>query len=51
MSFCSRRAEGFHPDRLPRRVWWAEWQDYRVPDPAILHRQAVTLDAEHAAAS
>jgi hypothetical protein len=39
----------FHPDRLPRQVWWAEWQDYRVPDPAILHRQAVTLDAEHAA--
>jgi hypothetical protein len=39
----------FHPGRLPQRVWWAEWQDYREPEPAILYRQPVTLDAEHAA--
>lgn len=39
----------FHPGRLPQHVWWTEWQDYREPDPAILNRQPVTLDAEHAA--
>jgi hypothetical protein len=39
----------FHPGRLPRRVWWTEWRDYDSPEPAVLRRQAVTLDAEHAA--
>jgi hypothetical protein len=38
----------FHPGRLPRQVWWTEWQDYREPDSPILHRQPVSLDAEHA---
>ncbi|MDQ2874995.1 MAG: hypothetical protein M3Y33_09465 [Actinomycetota bacterium] len=42
-------ARPFHPGRLPQRVWWAEWQDYREPDPATRYRQPVTLDAEHAA--
>jgi hypothetical protein len=39
----------FHPDRLPRQVWWTEWRDYAGPEPAVLRRHAVTLDAEHAA--
>jgi hypothetical protein len=39
----------FHPGARPRRVWWTEWRDYASAEPAVLHRQAVTLDAEHAA--
>jgi hypothetical protein len=38
----------FDPARLPRHVWWTEWEDYREPDPEIRHRQPVTMDAEHA---
>jgi len=40
----------FHPDRLPKRVWWAEWKDYREPDKALLHREPVDLDDDHAVA-
>jgi hypothetical protein len=36
----------FHPDRLPGRLWWAEWADYRAPDEAIVEREEVTLDEE-----
>jgi hypothetical protein len=36
----------FHPDRLPRNLWWAQWADYRKPDEAIVEREAVTLDEE-----
>jgi hypothetical protein len=36
----------FHPDRLPRRLWWAEWSDYRSPDEAIVEREPVALDEE-----
>jgi hypothetical protein len=39
----------FDPGALPRQVWWTEWRDYRDPDPPVLRRQPVTLDAEHAA--
>lgn len=38
----------FHPDRLPHRIWWTEWVDYREPDDRIAHRQRVELDAENA---
>jgi len=39
----------FHPDRLPKRLWWAEWKDYREPDSGIvLHREPVELDDDHA---
>jgi hypothetical protein len=37
----------FHPQRLPRQVWWAAWDDYR--DGTVLHQEPVTLDAEHRA--
>jgi hypothetical protein len=36
----------FHPGRLPRNLWWAEWADYRRPDEAIVEREAVALDEE-----
>jgi len=39
----------FHPGRLPGRLWWAEWADYRGPDEAIVEREAVALDEEFSA--
>jgi hypothetical protein len=39
----------FHPARMPRHLWWAEWADYRGPDEAIVEREAVTLDEEFSA--
>ncbi len=36
----------FHPGCLPRRLWWAEWADYRSPDEAIVERAPVALDEE-----
>lgn len=36
----------FHPGRLPRHLWWAEWADYRAPDEAIVEREPVALDEE-----
>ncbi len=36
----------FHAGRLPGKLWWAEWADYRGPDEAIVEREAVTLDEE-----
>lgn len=35
----------FHPDRLPRAVYWAEWDG--IFDGAIVHREVMPLDAEH----
>jgi len=43
----SMRVE-FHPEMPPRSVWWAEWKDYREPNIAILSREPLELDAEHA---
>jgi len=37
----------FHPDKLPRNVWWTEWQDYRQPHDVAVDRQRVSLDTEH----
>jgi hypothetical protein len=34
----------FHPDRLPRRVWWAHWDG---GDGTVLEREAVSLDSQH----
>jgi hypothetical protein len=36
----------FHPDRLPRHLWWAEWADYRAPAEAIVEREELVLDEE-----
>ncbi len=33
----------FHPDWLPRQVWWAHWDG----DGHILEREDVTLDSQH----
>ncbi len=38
----------FHPGRLPSRVWWTEWEDYRNPPNAILYQEPMQLDAEYA---
>jgi hypothetical protein len=34
----------FHPDRLPKRVWWAHWDG---GDGTVLEREAVSLDSQH----
>jgi hypothetical protein len=34
----------FHPDWLPRQVWWAHWDGI---DGKVLEREAVTLDSQH----
>lgn len=38
----------FHPDKLPNKVYWAEWLDYREPKIVVTDEELVTLDAEHA---
>jgi hypothetical protein len=35
----------FDPDRLPRAVWWAEWDGIFGGD--VIHRELMPLDAEH----
>jgi hypothetical protein len=37
----------FHPEKLPRHLWWAEWEDYRAPHEAFVVRDEVSLDEEH----
>jgi hypothetical protein len=37
----------FHRDKLPRRIWWAEWSDYLDVNRNIVQRQQVELDDEH----
>ncbi|HEY3732722.1 MAG TPA: hypothetical protein VGL63_02295 [Streptosporangiaceae bacterium] len=45
-----RRAENydirveFHPDQLPRGVWWAVWNGM---DGDVIGKEAVTLDSQH----
>jgi hypothetical protein len=34
----------FHPDRLPRQVWWGHWDG---GDSTLLDREAVTLDSQN----
>ena len=47
-----RRAEsfdirvGFHPDRLPREVWWAVWDGV---DGDVIGKESVSLDSQHSA--
>jgi hypothetical protein len=36
----------FHQEMRPRRLWWAEWTDYREPTEAIAEREPVELDEE-----
>jgi hypothetical protein len=37
----------FDSAKLPARVWWAEWDDYR-PGAKVQDREEVSLDTEHA---
>ncbi len=39
----------FHPEALPEQVYWAEWDDYRGEEQAIVHQEPVSLDPEHSA--
>lgn len=36
----------FHREKSPRRLWWAQWQDYRGDDQPIADREEVQLDEE-----
>jgi hypothetical protein len=36
----------FHREMRPRRLWWAEWTDYREPTESIAEREPVELDEE-----
>ena len=37
----------FHPDMLPSRLWWAEWNG--ITDSSITHREAVSLNSANEA--
>jgi hypothetical protein len=34
----------FHPDRLPRQVWWAVWDGI---DGEVINQESVSLDSQH----
>ncbi|HBW17820.1 MAG: hypothetical protein ACLPN6_29450 [Streptosporangiaceae bacterium] len=39
----------FHELKLPARLWWAQWRDYRDLRRDIVDRQEITLDEERSA--
>jgi len=39
----------FHKQKLPQRLWWAEWEDYREPHEAVVEQEQLVLDEEHSA--
>lgn len=39
----------FHREKVPSRLWWAEWRDYRGDDQEIAYRDDVVLDEEFSA--
>jgi hypothetical protein len=39
----------FHPQRLPSKLWWAEWADYRDARQDIVDREEFSLDEEFSA--
>lgn len=39
----------FHEQKMPGRLWWAEWEDYRDVQGGLVDRVALTLDEEHSA--
>lgn len=39
----------FHRQKLPQRLWWAEWEDYRDPNEAVAEQEDLTLDEEYSA--
>jgi len=36
----------FNTKKVPQRLWWAEWRDYRGADQEISYREEVALDEE-----
>jgi hypothetical protein len=38
----------FHPHKLPERVWWARWDDYR-PGAQTVEQERIRLDTERSA--
>jgi hypothetical protein len=36
----------FHPRKLPGRLWWAQWRDYRDVHAEVTEREIVPLDEE-----
>jgi hypothetical protein len=36
----------FHPRKQPRRVWWAQWRDYRDGHADFVERETMELDEE-----
>lgn len=39
----------FHRDKLPQRIWWAEWSGYLDLDQNVVQQEQVSLDGEHSA--
>jgi len=39
----------FDSEKVPQKIWWVEWLDYREPNDTIVHREPVALDSEHVA--
>jgi hypothetical protein len=39
----------FHRDKLPRKLWWAEWSDYPDRDRSVAERCELALDDERSA--
>jgi len=39
----------FHEKKLPNRLWWAEWEDYRDLHRGIVEREEISLDEERSA--
>jgi hypothetical protein len=39
----------FHRDKLPRRLWWAEWSGYLDVNQDIVAREEIALDEEYSA--
>jgi hypothetical protein len=36
----------FHPQKLPSRLWWAQWRDYRDTSAVVIERENMPLDEE-----
>jgi hypothetical protein len=39
----------FHREKIPRKIWWAEWSDHLDTSRAIVRHEQLTLDEERSA--
>jgi hypothetical protein len=39
----------FHPRKLPSRLWWAQWRDYRDARAEVTEREIMALDEDRSA--